>query len=172
MNKERLQKLQTLLEEEKQQLLAVVERLTGPGGLESPLDESGQELSAYDNHPGDLGSQLYERSKDLGLLQSTRDQIAAIEAAQRAIGEGNYGYCQVCGQPIPEERLLALPSTVLCVQCKRAQEEQDKERPVEEELLSPPLGRRRTGEVDYAFDEDDAWEEVARYGTSSSPVDS
>lgn len=73
MNKERLQKLQTLLEEEKQQLLAVVERLTGPGGLESPLDESGQELSAYDNHPGDLGSQLYERSKDLGLLQSTRD---------------------------------------------------------------------------------------------------
>lgn len=169
MDQKRLGKLQKMLEEEKRELLDVVERLTGPGGLESPRDEASMELSAYDNHPADYGSEMYERSKDLGLLETTRAQIAEIEEAQRSIAEGNYGYCRSCGQAIPEKRLLALPSTRLCVQCKREMEEQDlTDRPVEEEFLLPAFGRTFTDETDnVAFDGEDAWEAVARYGTSS-----
>lgn len=40
INQGRLQELQKLLEQEKEELLAVVERLTGPGGLETPADEA------------------------------------------------------------------------------------------------------------------------------------
>ncbi|NMB00659.1 MAG: hypothetical protein GX971_03925 [Firmicutes bacterium] len=169
MEKPRLQKLQEMLEAEKRELLAVVDRLTGPGGLESPRDEASMELSAYDNHPGDYGSEMYERSKDLGLLEMTRAQIEEIEEAQRSIIAGDYGYCRVCGQAIPEKRLLALPSTRLCVQCKRSMEDQDSiDRPVEETLLMHPFGRTFTDETDnVAFDGEDAWEAVARYGTSS-----
>ena len=143
MDQKRLGKLRKMLEEEKRELLDVVERLTGPGGLESPRDEASMELPAYDNHPADYGSEMYERSKDLGLLETTRAQIAEIEEAQRSIAEGNYGYCRSCGQAIPEKRLLALPRTRLCV-------------------------RTFTDETEnVAFEGEDAWGAVARYGTSS-----
>ncbi|NMB20471.1 MAG: hypothetical protein GX979_06370 [Firmicutes bacterium] len=134
MKKQRLERLYEALEAEKQELLGVEERLAGPGGLGVPMDEATGELSIYDNHFADYASELYERSKDLGILENTRQQIAEIEEAQNAIAEGNYGYCHNCGQMIPESRLMALPRTLLCVQCKREQEDRDEhQRPVEED---------------------------------------
>ena len=169
MKKQHLQNLHEKLEAEKRELLEVEARLAGPDGLGVSMTEATGELSAYDNHPGDFGSEMYERSKDLGLLENTRQQIAEIEEAQRAIGEGHYGYCHNCGQSIPEKRLLALSRTLLCVRCKREQEDRDAEqRPLEEESLAPPFGRTFTDEEDSViFDGEDAWEAVARYGTSS-----
>lgn len=169
MKKQRLQQLQDMLAEEKEELLQVEAGLAGPGGLGEPMDIADTELSAYDNHPADYGSQMYERSKDFGLLEITRQQIAEIEEAQVAIEEGSYGYCRSCGQPIPEQRLQALPRTLLCVKCKREEEDRDlSDRPVEEKLMYPPFGRTFTDETDnVAFDGEDAWEAVARYGTSS-----
>ncbi len=169
MKEKDLRQLQDVLKAEKQGLLEVEASLAGPGGLGSPMTETIGELSAYDNHPGDLGTEMYERSKDLGLLENTRQQIAEIEEAQTAIMEGNYGYCRNCGQSIPKKRLLALPGTLLCVQCKREQEDQDKDnRPIEEGVLAPPFGRTFTdGEDSVIFDGEDSWEAVERYGTSS-----
>lgn len=169
MKKQRFQKLDDMLKSEKEELLEVEARLAGPDGLGRSMSESTGELSAYDNHPADSGAEMYERSKDLGLLEVTRHHIAEIEEALQAIQEGSYGYCHNCGQPIPEKRLLALPRTLLCVQCKRLQEDQDLDnRPVEEQLLAPPFGRTFTDEEDSViFDGEDAWEAVARYGTSS-----
>jgi RNA polymerase-binding transcription factor DksA len=98
------------------------------------MDEAIGELSVYDNHPADYGTEMYERSKDVGLLENTRQQIAEIEEAQSAIEEGDYGYCHNCGQSIPESRLIALPRTLFCIQCKRQQEDMDEDnRPVEED---------------------------------------
>lgn len=170
MKKKQLRQLQDILAGEKKGLLEVEASLAGPGGLGSSMNESTGELSAYDNHPADYGSEMYERSKDLGLLENTRQQLAEIEEAQIAIMEGNYGYCRNCGQSIPAKRLLAVPHTLLCVQCKREQEDQDSHnRPVEEEVLAPPFGRTFTdGQDSVIFDGEDAWEAVERYGTSSS----
>jgi YteA family regulatory protein len=160
MRKQRINQLEQMLAEEKEKLLEVEASLAGVGGLGQPMDVADTELSAYDNHPGDYGSQMYERSKDFGLLQITREHIAEIEEAQKAIREGSYGYCRNCGLPIPEPRLHALPRTLLCVQCKREQEDRDlNDRPVEEEVMYPPFGG--------SLDREDAWEAVARYGTSS-----
>ena len=170
MKKQRLQKLQTMLKEEQGELQELEERLSGPGGLGASMNDATGELSAYDNHPGDYGSEMHERSKDLGLLQMTRKQIAEIEEAQESIRDGNYGVCRHCGQAISEKRLLALPRTLLCVKCQRQQEDKDtNHRPVEEELVAPPFGRTFTdGEDSVIFDGEDAWEAVERYGTSSS----
>jgi DnaK suppressor protein len=45
-------------------------------------------------------------------LQGTRaDVLRALEKLE----EGSYGSCDVCGDPIPEGRLEALPWAVLCV---------------------------------------------------------
>ncbi|HBG01949.1 MAG TPA: hypothetical protein DDW87_10310 [Firmicutes bacterium] len=170
MKKQRLRKLEAMLKTDKEELSQVEARLAGPDSLGASMSGTTGELSTYDNHPADLGSEMYERSKDFGLLQTTRQQLAEIEEAQDAIREGSYGFCRNCGQAIPEKRLLALPGTLLCIRCKREQEDQDlNNRPVEEELLAPPFGRTFTDEEDSViFDGEDAWEAVERYGTSSN----
>lgn len=169
MKKKQMQQLQDMLTAEKEELLEVEASLAGSGGLGESMKEAYGELSSYDNHPADSGSEMYERSKDFGLLQNTRQQLAEIEEAQIAIRDGSYGYCRSCGQPISERRLQALPRTLLCVQCKREEEDRDlSDRPVEEELMNFPFGRTFTDETDSViFDGEDTWEAVARYGTSS-----
>lgn len=164
MKQELLEQFSAMLEAEKMELLEVEASLMGVGGLGQPMDVTGTELSAYDNHPADYASQMYERSKDFGLLQVTKEYLGEIAEAQRAIQEGTYGYCRNCGHPIPEERLLAIPRTLFCVSCKKEQEDRDvHDRPVEEKVMYPPFqapsGLRPARE--------DAWKDVARYGTST-----
>ena len=65
MKKQHLQDLHQKLEAEKSELLEVEARLAGPDGLGASMTDATGELSAYDNHPGDSGSEMYERSKDL-----------------------------------------------------------------------------------------------------------
>ncbi len=140
------------------ELRAVEERLTGELG--EPLTFATGELSAYDQHSADFGSETYERSKDLGLLENTRRQLEQIEAALKAIEEGTYGVCRSCGATIPEERLEAIPETDLCVECSRKTETGERERPVEEGILVPHLSR--------SFSEE-SWQAVEQYGTASGP---
>lgn len=49
-------------------------------------------------------------------------RIKSIENALKRIKNGRYGYCVSCGRKIPEGRLRALPSAVLCIECKEKQE--------------------------------------------------
>lgn len=164
-----LDRVKQMLNSEKKELLEVETRLSEADGLGESLKDSISELSIYDNHPADVATELYERSKDLGLLETTRKQIAQIDEALDAIREGNYGLCRNCGKTISQKRLLALPQALLCIQCKREQEERDvNDRPIEEESLAPAFMRTFLDETDnVGFDGEDAWEAVARYGTSS-----
>ena len=91
-----------MLKEEQGELQELEERLSGPGGLGASMNDATGELSAYDNHPGDYGSEMHERSKDLGLLQMTRKQIAEIEEAQESIRDGNYGSAAIAGRRYPK----------------------------------------------------------------------
>lgn len=143
-------------------------------GLRTPQGSSVEELSLYDNHPGDVGDVTFEREKDLGLVLFMENRLTMIDDALKAIEEGTYGTCEVCGGKISEERLKAIPYTTLCQDCKKNNEGLKAERPVEEEVLNLPFG----GIQDYhtnlennAFDGEDAWQKVARYGTSNSPSD-
>ncbi len=49
-----------------------------------------------------------------GLGVSAQDEMRMIEAAERRMAEGEYGYCTVCGEKISEERLDLLPATPFC----------------------------------------------------------
>jgi DnaK suppressor protein len=48
--------------------------------------------------------------------------LAEIDAALRRIDDGTFGACAVCGAPIGEERLEAVPYARLCIEDKRALE--------------------------------------------------
>ncbi len=74
------------------------------------------ELSSYDQHPGDLGSDTFEREKDESIIESVRASLDDIDAALARVDEGTYGQCVRCGATIPDERLEAVPATRYCLQ--------------------------------------------------------
>nr|WP_038076180.1 TraR/DksA family transcriptional regulator [Thioclava pacifica] len=45
-------------------------------------------------------------------------RISAIEAALARIEEGEFGYCDSCGEPIPLRRLELDPTFTQCVSCR------------------------------------------------------
>lgn len=52
----------------------------------------------------------------------TRAEIEDIKHALRRMEEGEWEYCESCGEKIREERLEALPTTRYCIRCASAQE--------------------------------------------------
>lgn len=67
---------------------------------------------------------------DWGLELRTRDRqrklTSKIDAALRRIEEGEYGYCQVTGEPISLERLEARPIATMSVEAQEAHERKEK----------------------------------------------
>lgn len=157
------------LEQQRAQTMARM-RATGDYGLDDSMADALGELSLYDNHPADIGSELFERGKDLALRDGDKLTMQEIDRALQAIERGTYGTCQRCGQPIPGERLEARPSAVLCVTCKEADEQAhpNRDRPVEEEFLTPGFGRTNLDDTSsVAFDGEDSWQAVERYNQRS-----
>jgi DnaK suppressor protein len=68
------------------------------------------ELSHLDQHPADEATDLYDSEFDEGRLEDLRNDLAAVERAERRLAEGTYGLSVESGRPIPEERLEALPT--------------------------------------------------------------
>ena len=102
------------LVEERARLAEVRSGLSEGNGLDESEGESLAELSSIDQHQADLGTETFEREKDLAILESIESELADVEHALRRLDDGTYGVCEACGRPIDEERLEALPATRLC----------------------------------------------------------
>jgi len=67
---------------------------------------------------------------DWGIELRTRDRqrklIAKIDSAIRRIDEGEYGYCEVSGDPIGLGRLIARPIATMTVEAQQAHERREK----------------------------------------------
>ncbi|MDN5345286.1 MAG: hypothetical protein PWQ18_1400 [Clostridia bacterium] len=171
MDQQSLQYFRQKLLAEKQQLEEQIDSLNS-GGLRESLLESTQELSRYDNHPGDLGSEEFERSKDLALRDNARIQLQKVADALESIQEGTYGYCRRCGREIPRARLEAVPETTLCLTCRKGMEGAGdiNHRPIEEQVILPPFGgqfsdprqKHPDEEEGLQYDGEDTWQDLAR----------
>ena len=62
-----------------------------------------------------MGTETFEREKDLSLLEQLEAEIGDLDAALRKVDEGTYGLCEVCGREIAAERLEAMPGTRTCI---------------------------------------------------------
>ncbi len=140
-------------------------------GMGSAMRDTTQELSMVDNHPADIGTELFERGKDLALHDNALHQLEEVSMALRRLDDGSYGSCAVCGEPIPYERLEAIPWTSACI-AHAIQPGLSNDRPIEESVLSPPFGRTSLDEREdeTQFDGEDAWQAVEHYGSSTSPA--
>lgn len=67
---------------------------------------------------------------DWGIELRTRDRqrklISKIDAALRRIDTGDYGYCEVTGDPIGLKRLVARPVATMTVEAQEAHERREK----------------------------------------------
>ncbi|MFD2627239.1 TraR/DksA C4-type zinc finger protein [Oceanobacillus kapialis] len=134
--------------------------------------ESVSELSNYDNHPGDMGTELFEREKDIALNEHAETELEEINKALHAIEEGTYGICSQCGADIPYERLAALPTADRCMEHATNAPIFEENRTVEEEVFSPNINPdEETNENQVGYDAEDSWQEVSRYGTSETTSD-
>ena len=172
MNQDRLQYYRQRLESERARERAMLGRLAE--GLQGVGQRDAlAELSVCDNHPADIGTETFERSKDIGLRDRGRVRLDKIDDALYRIAGGTYGICQHCGCLITEERLEAEPEAVFCIACQEVRDATDRYRirPVEEQVISMPFGGvpgdDSTGNE---YDGEDSWGDVARYGTSSDTV--
>ncbi|MCD1261634.1 TraR/DksA C4-type zinc finger protein [Paenibacillus athensensis] len=140
-------------------------------GLSESFRDNTGDLSMYDNHPGDLATEIYERGKDIALNEHAEFHLIQVNEALAHLEQGDYGLCVLCGEPIPFERLQAIPTTLYC-KAHVPDPHISYRRPVEEKVLTPPFGRssRREQKDQVEFDGEDAWQIVASWGTSNTPA--
>ena len=70
--------------------------------------DTGEE--ADDQDPGNLATDLYQDELDEGLADDLREELAAVDRAEARLAAGTYGLSVESGEPIPEERLEAIPT--------------------------------------------------------------
>ncbi|MEP3226750.1 MAG: RNA polymerase-binding protein DksA [Parasphingorhabdus sp.] len=96
------------------------------------IEESKETLAHLQDGPiqeADLNDRASSET-DWGLELRTRDRqrklTSKIDAALRRLEEGEYGYCQVTGEPISLERLEARPIATMSVEAQEAHERNEK----------------------------------------------
>ena len=95
-------------------------------------DAAGQTLQSLQDGPirePDLNDRASSET-DWGIELRTRDRqrklISKIDAALRRIDAGEYGWCEVTGDPIGLRRLIARPVATMTVEAQEAHERREK----------------------------------------------
>ena len=65
---------------------------------------------------------LYQDELDEGRADDLRDQLDAVERAEQRLAAGTYGLSTESGEPIPDERLEAVPTAELTADEERRRE--------------------------------------------------
>jgi len=137
---------------------------------------SNNELSSYDNHPAELGSEVYMTTLNNALKVHQEHILKEIHDALSRIEKGKYGKCELCGKDISIARLEALPYARLCIECEESKEVTPQvlknDRPTEELIWDAPFGRKYLNSreddehegMDYLYD-------LMKYGSADSPQD-
>ncbi len=76
--------------------------------------------------PNDRATVESGRNFELRIRDRERKLLVKIEEALARIEDGSFGICEDCGEDIGLQRLEARPVTTLCIDCKTAQEKQEK----------------------------------------------
>ncbi len=102
--------------------------------LEELLNEAGKAVSGMseskeDNYPDPTDRASHETDRNFLLRVKDRERklIAKVKEALKRIDEGTYGICEVCGEDISEKRLEARPVTTYCIECKKEEEENERQ---------------------------------------------
>ncbi len=65
------------------------------------------------------------RRLELNRIEHDKLHLRKLKAALKRIDEGDFGYCESCGDEIAEKRLQARPESRFCVECQSTKEFND-----------------------------------------------
>lgn len=82
--------------------------------LTSSIEESGS--ISFGKRVGEGTSMAVDRLAAVSTQEQLLGMLQDIRRARHRVAHGEYGLCEVCGEPIPEERLEVLPWATRCVQ--------------------------------------------------------
>lgn len=97
-------------------------------GLNQTIQAMQQEEPTSYADPTDQASVESDRNFDLRIRDRERRLIRKIDQAMERIKDGSFGVCESCGGAISAKRLQARPVTTLCIDCKTAQEQEERTR--------------------------------------------
>jgi DnaK suppressor protein len=83
--------------------------------------DDGEPADEFD--PANLASDLYQDELDEGRAADLREQLAALERAEERLAAGTFGLSVESGEPIPDERLEAIPTAERTADEERAHTE-------------------------------------------------
>jgi DnaK suppressor protein len=107
----RRQKLEKMLQERRRKLLADLHSQV----FEKLGDEyRGEFERAMDS--GDVSFVDLLQSIGIKIVDIRQEELIKMDAAERKLKDGTYGFCEECGKEIGEERLAALPYAVRCLE--------------------------------------------------------
>lgn len=109
---------------QKQRLLELRQQLIKTGD-DAGVDEQRWQASAggEPQDEGDDGDRLAQQANDEAILAHSEARLTAIDRALEKIEDGTYGLSDSSGDPIPRERLEAVPES-----CYTIEEANDRER--------------------------------------------
>lgn len=107
----------------REEIMQEVRKISEDVIRKSPIEASG-DLSSHTFHIADVASDNFERDVFLNLASSEMDLVREIDSALARIEEGSYGFCEACNNPIPKQRLKAIPYVRLCKKCQEKLEKQ------------------------------------------------
>ena len=105
--------------EERRRVVEAIDYLhkENPGTIEEETEDE-----TLDNHLAETATATLDREIDYTLEENSEHVLTAINEALERIEDGTYGICAICGKPIGEERLAAIPWATHCIDCKRLEE--------------------------------------------------
>ena len=75
--------------------------------------------SEHLSQPDDMAQATYIGDNEMAQLGREQAQLRDIDSAIARLEEGVANVCAMCGNAIPDERLLAVPTALACVQCQQ-----------------------------------------------------
>lgn len=86
--------------------------------------EAASELKSHEKAAdiNDVSSNVEMMSSSLVFSAHHQQTLREIDNALKLIEEGEWGYCESCGDEITGERLMAFPTATQCIDCKSKSE--------------------------------------------------
>jgi DnaK suppressor protein len=119
-----IEKMRTLLLDKREELLRDMEGLTEA----HPEVVGPQEASEGSQEFEETAVDVIETQQEQEILGNDQALLNEVEAALKRIEDGTYGLCIVCGERIPEKRLLAIPWASRCIKDEEAFEQRNLDR--------------------------------------------
>ncbi|MGH9177235.1 MAG: TraR/DksA C4-type zinc finger protein [Acidimicrobiales bacterium] len=104
------------LGEERDRLSRLRDDFVSEGLTSESEGESLGELSSVDQHQADVGTETFNRERDLSILERVQAELSDVEHALRRLDDGTYGTCEACGREIDDSRLEAMPAARFCLE--------------------------------------------------------